>query len=128
MCLKDKTLCYKTEEDANSQKNQVPCCCDSEIYDVRWGNSLIPPLYEATELVNGTAVKTSEIFSCQKPVPCEDGFEYGEKTGKCYECLGELSFDDGKYQCSTEIGTECRFKCRKTFEWNKNESICQSLE
>lgn len=131
MCLKDKTMCYKTEEDANSQQNQVPCCCDSEIYDVRWGYSLIPPIYEATELTtDGFSVKTSEMFSCQEPVPCSDGFEYGEETKKCYECHGEFTFDaeSGNYQCSTEIGKECRFKCKENFNWNGEKSVCESAE
>ncbi|MBP5407242.1 hypothetical protein J6Z19_08910 [bacterium] len=131
MCLKDKTMCYKTEKDANSQQNQVPCCCDSEIYDVRWGYSLIPPIYEATELTtDGFSVKTSEMFSCHEPVPCPDGFEYGEETKKCYECPGEFTFDaeSGKYQCSTEIGKECRFKCKEHFSWNGEKSVCEPAE
>lgn len=66
-----------------------------------------------------------------QPIPnevmgCAEGFERVED--KCYECLDKLTFDGEKYQCSTEIGTECRFKCKETFEWNEDESVCEPLE
>ena len=112
----DPNKCF-TDYKYNSQGNivwnslsHVCCCGDSEnpLYTVK--NNEIAALTPPYSLADGEMVCT---------VPgCNEGFVHEETTGKCYECLGELSLNEDNYQCETEIASECRFKCKDGFAWN----------
>ena len=99
VCVADKNSCYKTEADAQSQTNPVPCCCNSELSEVGFGPyDLEVPVYYATETDDNHATASQEL-SCPDTVKCSEGFEYVEETDKCYKCSGQLVFDGEKYQC-----------------------------
>ncbi|MBO4698161.1 hypothetical protein J5690_00935 [bacterium] len=119
------STCYK---DSNTGGDEVPCCCSTEIYKFKSGNiqttySPANPMKYATSFTENGIVTSVGDWVCAIPNPCQEGFEYGEETEKCYKCSGEFSFNGTEYQCSTEIGSECRFKCREGFNWNGESCI-----
>lgn len=133
---KNGTLVYKQDpastcfKEASSSGEQVPCCCGKPIYkfsksgDIQatYDPEVNPMEYAASFNENGSVASTAE-WVCKPTIPCDEGYEYGKETGKCYNCSGELSFDGSQYLCLIEIGTECRFKCKTAFKWNGESCI-----
>lgn len=114
--------CYA---DKSTGGGKVPCCCGKEIYKFKNGNiqATYSTLLYATSFSNYGGVETWDEWTCPQSNPCEEGFEYGGETGKCYKCSGELAFNGEEYGCLIEIGSECRFKCRDGFYWNGEACI-----
>ena len=119
------STCYK---ESSTEGDEVPCCCSTELYKFKADTiqatySPANPMKYATSFKENGSVATVGDWVCGIPDPCAEGFEYGEETGKCYKCSGIFSFDGEKYQCLTEIGSECTFKCKDGFNWNGESCV-----
>lgn len=133
---KNGTLVYKQDptsscfKEASTSSEQAPCCCGKPIYKFSKSGDIqetydpaVNPMEYAASLTDGGTVTSTDTWVCKPAISCNDGYEYGKETGKCYKCSGELYFDDEKYQCRIEIGSECRFKCKAAFKWNGESCI-----
>lgn len=133
---KNGTLVYKHDpastcfKEASSSGEQVPCCCGKPIYKFSKSGDIqatydpaVNPMEYAVSLNDNGSVASTDRWVCKPTIPCNEGYEYGNETGKCYKCSGELSFDGSQYQCLIEIGTECHFKCKTAFKWNGESCI-----
>ncbi len=133
---KNGTLVYKQDptsscfKEASTSSEQAPCCCGKPIYKFSKSGDIqetydpaVNPMEYAASLTEGGTVTSTDTWVCKPAISCNDGYEYGKETGKCYKCSGELYFDDEKYQCRIEIGSECRFKCKAAFKWNGESCI-----
>ena len=116
------STCFK---EANASSEQAPCCCSKPLYKFSKSGEIQEtydpasnPMEYASSFTESGGVASTDEWVCTSTVPCENNYEYGKETGKCYKCLGELSFDGTQYQCRIEISSECRFKCKAGFSWD----------
>lgn len=121
------STCFK---EASNSSEQAPCCCGKPIYKFNKSGEIQEtydpasnPMEYASSFTENGAVASTDEWVCTPTVPCENNYEYGKETGKCYKCSGELTFDGSQYQCRIEIGSECRFKCKAGFKWNGEKCI-----
>lgn len=117
--------CFK---EASTSSEQAPCCCGKPLYKFSQSGEIQEtydpasnPMEYASSFTENGGVASTDEWVCTPTIPCENDYEYGKETGKCYKCSGELYFDGSQYQCRIEIGSECRFKCKAGFKWNGEE-------
>ena len=133
---KNGTIIYKHDptstcfKEPTTSSEQAPCCCGKPIYKFSKSGDIqetydpaVNPMNYADSFYENGNVASTDTWVCTPTIPCENDYKYGKETGKCYKCSGELSFDGTQYQCFTEIGTECRFKCKTAFKWNGESCI-----
>ena len=133
---KNGTLIYKQDptstcfKEANISSEQAPCCCGKPLYKFSKSGEIQEtydpasnPMQYASSFTESGGVASTDEWVCTPTIPCENDYEYGKETGKCYKCHGELTFDGSQYQCRIEIGSECRFKCKAGFNWNGQSCI-----